>query len=298
MRVRELAPGKLNLALFLGGLRGDGRHELVTVIESVSLADELDVSTLPDGGADEVICDGVTGENLVATALVALRARGWSGPSLRVEINKRIPVAAGMGGGSADAAAILRVAERLAPLAGAAAGPAAELAAELGADVPSQLAPGLVLGRGAGDEVEPRPALAEHAVVIVPQPHQLSTARVYAEADRLGLPRADHELEAKLLALRSALVGGERLPDELLVNDLEPAAVSLCPEVAAALDAIRDAGADNALVCGSGPTVAGVCWGEDAADRASSIAARIDGRFPGAKAAWPVSSPASGTIVD
>jgi 4-diphosphocytidyl-2-C-methyl-D-erythritol kinase len=199
-----------------------------------------------------------------------------------------------MGGGSADAAAILRVAERLAPLADGAIG----LAAELGADVPSQLAPGLVLGRGAGDEVEPRPALADHALVVVPQPHHLSTAHVYAEADRLGLPRDQADLDAKLLALQSELVAGGRLRDELLVNDLEPAAVSLCPQVADALDAIRDAGADHALVCGSGPTVAGVCWGDDADDRAGAIAARIGTRFPGATAAWPVSSPTSGTIVD
>jgi 4-diphosphocytidyl-2-C-methyl-D-erythritol kinase len=294
LRVREPAPGKVNLALFLGGMRGDGRHELVTVIESLSLADELEVSTLAEGSADEVICEGVGGENLVVTALVALRAHGWSGPSLRVEIHKRIPVAAGMGGGSADAAAILRVAERLAPLGG----DATRLAAELGADVPSQLTPGLVLGRGAGDEVEPRPALAEHAVVIVPQPHRLSTAQVYAEADRLGLPRSHDGLDAKLRALQSELVAGGRLPDELLVNDLEPAAVSLCPEVAGALDAIREGGADHAMVCGSGPTVAGICWGEDAGDRAAAIAARIEDRFQGAMAARPVSSPASGTIVD
>jgi 4-diphosphocytidyl-2-C-methyl-D-erythritol kinase len=294
MTVSELAPGKVNLALILGGKREDGRHELVTVIESLSLADELEISTLVDGAADEVICEGVAGENLASTALGALRARGWSGPPLRVVIRKRLPVAAGMGGGSADAAAILRVAQRLAPLPADAVG----LAAALGADVPSQLAPGLVLGWGAGDEVERRSALGEHAVVIVPQSHRLSTAHVYAEADRLGLPRDEDELDAMLRALESALVAGAQLPDDLLVNDLEPAAVSLCPDVAMALGAIRDAGADRALVCGSGPTVAGVCWGEDAGERAAAIAARIGGRFPGATAARPVSSPASGTIGD
>ncbi len=287
--MRELAPGKVNLCLFLGPVRDDGRHELVTLIESLSLADELEVSMLPSGSADEVSCEGVQGENLVATALAALRARGWGGPPLRVEIHKRVPVAAGMGGGSADAAAILRVAQRLAPLPAAAIG----LASELGADVPSQLVPGLTLGRGAGDEVESRPALAEHAVVVVPLPHRLSTARVYAEADRLGLPLAQGELDAKLAALRAELVSGARLPDDLLVNDLEPATVSLCLEVADALDAIRDAGADHAVVCGSGPTVAGVCWGDDAAGRAAAIAARIDaGAFPGSAVARPVSSPA------
>ena len=257
--MRELAPGKVNLSLFLGPVRDDGRHELVTLIESVSLADELEVSVVPGGASDEVTCEGVEGDNLVASALGALRARGWDGPPLRVEIRKRIPVAAGMGGGSADAAAILRVAKQLAPIPG----DPAELAAELGADVPSQLAPGLWIGTGAGDRVEGRPPLAPHAFVIVPQPHALSTRDVYVEADRLGLPRRS------LAGVRERLLkAGAALPAELLVNDLEPAAVSLCPEVGGQLEALRAADVDHAMVCGSGPTVAGLCWGEDAAARA------------------------------
>ena len=87
----------------------------------------------------------------MSRALAGLRARGWDAPPVQVTIDKRIPVAAGMGGGSADAAAVLRMAPRVAPVV---TGRCAELAAELGADVPSQLAPGLVLGTGAGDEVE------------------------------------------------------------------------------------------------------------------------------------------------
>ena len=291
--MRELAPGKVNLSLFLGPVRDDGRHELVTVIESVSLADELDVSVLP-GGADEVICEGVQGDNLVATALRALRERGWDGPPLRVEIHKRIPVAAGMGGGSADAAAMLRVAERLAPVSGG----TAVIAAELGADVPSQLAPGLSVGTGAGERVVTRPPLGPHALVIVPSRHRLSTAAVYAEADRLGLPRSQQDLAGRLEALESALAPGERLAPELLVNDLERAAVSLCPDVATTLEAVRPAGADHALVCGSGPTVAGLCWGADAGERAAAIATQLGDRFPLVTTALPLSSPASGTMGD
>jgi 4-diphosphocytidyl-2-C-methyl-D-erythritol kinase len=294
MRLSELAFGKVNLALFLGGPRADGRHELVTLIESVSLADELEVTLLADGaGADQVICPGVRGANIVSAALTGLRGRGWSAPPLRVEVHKRIPVAAGMGGGSADAAAALRIAERIEPL------PAdviARLAAELGADVPSQLVPGLALGTGAGEMVEPVAPLAAHALVLVPQPHRLSTADVYAEADRLGLGREPGELGDKLAALGAELVPGGRPADELLVNDLAPAAVSLCPDVALALDAVRRAGADHALVCGSGPTVAGLVWGEEAEARAASIAERLKPQFAGATAGVPVSSPASGTI--
>ena len=111
--MRELAPGKVNLCLFLGGVRDDGRHELVTLIESVSLSDEL---TMSESDADRVVCPGVEGPNLVSAALAGLRARGWAGPPVRIEVRKRIPVAAGMGGGSADAAAVMRLARELSPI--------------------------------------------------------------------------------------------------------------------------------------------------------------------------------------
>ena len=114
--IRTQAFAKVNLNLLLGGARSDGRHKLVTAIESVDLADEL-VVTPADGYQDEVICAGVSGPNLVAEAIATLRAAGWEAPPLRVEIEKRIPIAAGMGGGSADAAALLRAAPALAPVA-------------------------------------------------------------------------------------------------------------------------------------------------------------------------------------
>jgi 4-diphosphocytidyl-2-C-methyl-D-erythritol kinase len=282
LRLSALAPGKVNLCLFLGGARPDGRHELVTVFESVSLADEL-VLTTRAGGSDEVVALGVEGPNLVAEALARLRASDWAAPALRVEIEKRIPVAAGMGGGSADAAAALRLARRVTPVSAEA---IAELAAELGADVPAQLAPGVALGTGAGDRVEPMFALAVHAFVVVPLPYRLSTRDVYVEADRQGLPRA--ELRACLTEVRDALEPGARLPDSLLVNDLEPAAISLCPAVSGALDAVLDVGADRALVCGSGPTVAGLFWGDHAGYRAADAAMALRGRFPQATDAIPV----------
>ena len=132
--------------------------------------------------------------------LDGLRARGWAGPPLRVVIDKRIPVAGGMGGGSADAAALLRIAPVLAPVA---AGVLDALAASLGADVPSQLTPGLVLGTGAGEVVEPvRAPLAPHAFVIVPQGFGLSTPEVYREADRLGLPRTASDLARREQEIR------------------------------------------------------------------------------------------------
>ncbi len=284
MKLTALAPAKVNLCLFLGPRRSDGRHELVTLLESVSLCDELELIT---GSAeeDEVLCPGVDGPNIVSRALAGLRARGWKAPPVQVRIHKRIPVAAGLGGGSADAAAALRMAQRLSPIPSDA---VADLAAELGADVPSQLAPGPAVGTGAGDEVAPVPPLAPHALLILPQAHQLSTADVYREADRLGLPRGDGALGGLWDELTSALRSGPQLPDPLLVNDLAPAAIALCPAIERALAAAREAGADHALVCGSGPTVAGLYWGPDGEPHAAAAGATLRERFPGVSVVLPV----------
>jgi 4-diphosphocytidyl-2-C-methyl-D-erythritol kinase len=244
------APAKLNLCLYLGTRRDDGLHELCSLFEPLALADRIEVS---EAERDEVVCDGVEGENLAMRALVALRERGWRSPPLRVEIEKRIPVAAGLGGGSADAAAVLRLA------AGEVAEPE-QIARALGADVPSQLAPALALVRGAGERLERLPQPAAHAVVLLPGGGGLSTADVFAEADRLGLGRGDDELEQLAQRLREvAGAGASPLAyPELLVNDLEPAARSLRPEIAAALNALREAGALQALLTGSGPTAFGL----------------------------------------
>jgi 4-diphosphocytidyl-2-C-methyl-D-erythritol kinase len=279
--VNELAPAKVNLCLFLGPTRADGRHELVTVFESISLADELELTVL-DQGPDQVICPGVEGPNLVSAALEALRREGWSGSPVRIQIHKRIPVAAGLGGGSADAAAALRLAGELQVLPD---GLAEAIARELGSDVPSQLEPGLSLGTGAGEEVRSLDPLGPHALVIVPQPLQLSTAEVYREADRLVLSRTADELDQCRRAVEAALAEATPPP---VVNDLERAAISLAPSVSAALEDVRRAGADQALVCGSGPTVMGVYWGEEVLSRAAEAVGRLSDRYPGALSATPV----------
>ena len=288
MRLRAFAPGKVNLCLFLGPIRDDGRHELVTLLQSLSLADELTLATVEgsdEPASDEVHCPGVEGPNLVSAALRGLRERGWDAPPVRIEIVKQIPVAAGMGGGSADAAAALRLAMQLAP---GRPEEVASLAAALGADVPSQLVPGLVLGTGAGDLIEPYEPLAPYAVVVVPARVALSTAEVYREADRLGLPCSTADLEARYSKLCAALRPGARLPDELLVNDLQAAALSLCPAIADALQATAAAGADRVLVCGSGPTIAGIFWGAEGSVRAAAAAASLAERFPATTFAAPV----------
>jgi len=261
------APAKLNLCLYLGPRRDDGLHELCSLIQPLTLADRIEVAHASE---DVVVCEGVDGRNLAADALELLRARGWSGPPLRVEIEKRIPVAAGLGGGSADAAAVLRLAR-------GEVGALDELALELGADVPGQLGPGTALIGGAGERVEPLPDPSEYAVVLVPPFDGLSTAEVYGEADRLGLGRTSDELAGMAERLRAAASGHDSPLRylELLDNDLQDAALSLRPEIGGALDALRGVGAERALVTGSGPTAFGLFADVALADRAAdSLAPR------------------------
>jgi 4-diphosphocytidyl-2-C-methyl-D-erythritol kinase len=243
------APAKLNLCLYLGPRREDGLHELCSLFEPLALGDPI---AIEEAERDEVICPGVEGDNLAARALAALRERGWNGPPLRIEIEKRTPVAAGLGGGSADAAAVLRLAQgEVADL--------EQIAAGLGADVPSQLTPALALVQGVGERIERLPEPAPHAVVLLPDGGGLSTAAVFDEADRLGLGRDATELGELAQRLRAAGAGASPLAyPELLVNDLESAARSLRPGIGGALDALRAAGAPHALLTGSGPTVFGL----------------------------------------
>jgi 4-diphosphocytidyl-2-C-methyl-D-erythritol kinase len=262
------APAKLNLCLYLGATREDGLHQLCSLFEPLALADLL---TVEEAERDEVICPGVEGENLAARALAALRDAGWERPPLRIEIEKRVPVAAGLGGGSGDAAAVLRLA----------AGEVADLpqiAARLGADVPSQLRPALALVRGAGEEIEPLPEPAPHAAVLLPDGGGLSTADVFAEADRLGLGRSAGELGELAARLREAAGAGASplAYQELLVNDLEAPARSLRPAIGEALSALREAGAPVAILSGSGPTAVGLFPDLGAAESAAATLGRRD----------------------
>jgi 4-diphosphocytidyl-2-C-methyl-D-erythritol kinase len=281
--MRIHAPAKLNLCLFLGPSREDRLHELCSLFEPLALADLIDVA---EAESDAVLCPAVEGENLAARALAALRAHGWQRPPLRIEIDKRIPVAAGLGGGSADAAAVLRLAQGTVTagasgsdgVPGGAVADLEALAAELGADVPSQLSPAFALVRGAGERVERLPEPTPHAVVLLPAGGGLSTAAVFAEADRLGLGRDGAELERLAAQLREAAGGGASplAYADLLANDLEPAARSLRPDVGTALDALREAGAPLALMTGSGPTAFGLFPDLAEAERVAAELARDD----------------------
>ena len=265
----ERAPAKLNLCLYVGPRRDDGLHEIRSLFEPLEFADELRIS---EAGEDEVICEAIEGPDLTATALAALRDSGWDGPPLRVEVTKRVPVAAGLGGGSADAAAVLRLA--MGEVEGL-----RSIAAGIGADVPSQLQPRPCLVAGAGEVIEPVPRPGEHAVVLIPQAEGLATAAVYAEADRLGSVRGEAELEAIRRRLRDAVdeAGSPLDYREHLVNDLQAAAISLRPEIEDALRALEEAGAAHAMVTGSGPTAFGLY---PTAEEAAAAAVDLRGRFP------------------
>lgn len=268
---RALAPGKVNLCLYLGPLRPDGRHELVTVIQPVSLADELTFDW--EAEEDEVVCPGVKGENLVTRALREYRAAcAGSTPRARVTIDKRVPIAAGMGGGSSDAA------QALLALGAVPDDPCArEVAASLGSDVPALMHKRPTLVAGAGEDVRPLGSgTPVGRFVLVPLPARLSTGEVYAAADRLGLARPARELAVRHRELQAA---GDVSP-ALVHNDLQDAARSLCPLIDPALEAVGGA-CEHALVSGSGPTVFGICRDDAEATEAAGALAQ---EYPGAVA--------------
>lgn len=266
--IEERAHAKVNLVLRVGAPRPDGFHPLCSLFASLQLADTVRVEP---AARDEVVCSGVDGDNLAAAAVRAFRDGCPSAdlPPLRVEIEKRIPIAAGLAGGSADAAAVLRAANAIAgsPLS---VDGLRGIGAKLGADVPSQVLPSHALVSGIGEVVEPLD-LPVMGLVLVPQADGLSTAAVYGEFDRLGRfaddldPERLHEVAAGPL---------EQLVDGLS-NDLQPAALSLRPELAEPIEALRSAGALAAQVTGSGPTTFGVFADQAAAERAAE-------RIPGA----------------
>lgn len=264
--IAERAYAKVNLILRVGPPRPDGLHPLCSLFASLDLADDVLVEPAT---RDEIVCAGVDGDNLAAAAVDALRAAAPDGlPPLRVEIRKRIPVAAGLGGGSADAAAVLRAANAIAgaPLADE---DLRALGAQLGSDVPSQVVPGHAIVTGVGELVEPVD-LPPMTLVLAPQEEGLSTAAVYAELDRLG--RYARELDPA--GLRDLAAGSATSLAEGLDNDLQAAAMSLRPGLAAPIEALLEAGALAAQVTGSGPTIFGVFDDRSAATRA---AAGVDG---------------------
>jgi 4-diphosphocytidyl-2-C-methyl-D-erythritol kinase len=244
-------PAKVNLQLAVGGVRPDGFHELVTVFHAVSLYDEVTVTeadrlsiTCDGEGIDEVPLDR---DNLAARAALLLADRLGREATVRIHIRKGIPVAGGMAGGSADAAATLLACDALwrgdTPRE-----MLRRLGAELGSDVPFSDLGGTAIGTGRGERLASVPTTARFHWVFA----------VYAECDRLReasgavVPRPAPR-EELIAALRA---GDARALGASLANDLQPAALSLRPSLAATLRAGVEAGAVGSLVSGSGPTCA------------------------------------------
>jgi 4-diphosphocytidyl-2-C-methyl-D-erythritol kinase len=271
-------PAKINLQLAVGPLRGDGYHGLVTVFHAISLFDEVTVAAADPApgvkGADAVTVTGegasdvpADGDNLALRAVRALRSAiagrdaiaqrggGHAGlPAVRVAIAKKIPVAGGMAGGSADAAAALVACDELW---GTGLSPAelSEVAARVGSDVAFALLGGTAVGRGRGEQLTPAlVAPASYHWVLAFASGHLSTPLVYKtlDAQRDGQSVPDPELSNELMgALR---VGDPLRLGQALSNDLQAPALALFPALRKTLAAGREAGALGALVSGSGPT--------------------------------------------
>jgi 4-diphosphocytidyl-2-C-methyl-D-erythritol kinase len=260
-------PAKVNLQLGVGPARADGYHSLVTVFHAVSLFDEVTVR--PSAGMAMTVQGEDAGlvpaddSNLAWQAAVTLAgAAGLRDQAVHIDIRKRIPVAAGLAGGSADAAATLVACNELWQ-AGLSPSELAELGAGLGSDVPFGLVGGTAVGRGRGDQLTPALAAGTYHWALAFGQDGMSTAKVYATCDRLRAARvaagdqaepAEPELSNPLMtALRS---GDPARVGPLLSNDLQPAALSLQPDLRRTLAAGREHGALGSIVSGSGPTCA------------------------------------------
>lgn len=297
MSVTARAPAKVNLALVVGGPRPDGFHELATLFHAVGLCDEVVASPTEEPELRvrvEGLVDGVPvdASNLAVRAAAVLREHvGRFDLGANLLVRKQIPVAGGLAGGSADAAAALvacaalwrvRVADD--ELGG--------LAARLGSDVPFALRGGTAVGTGRGERLRTVDGAAPLTWVLATAPEGLSTPAVYAELDR---QRADVTVPPPVVdeGLVAAVVGAdsERIAP-LLRNDLEPAALALRPGLGGLLAAGRSAGALAGLVCGSGPTCLFLVGVGDT-DR---VAAAL-GRAPEVASVHVVTGPAPGAHV-
>jgi 4-diphosphocytidyl-2-C-methyl-D-erythritol kinase len=275
--VRAHAAAKVNLALSVGPRRADGFHPLISVLQSIALWDDLEITrTTSEGFELEVSGGGLPADegNLVLVAAREIARRAPDHPGVRFRLRKGIPVAAGLGGGSTDGAAALLALDRLWGLHL----PTVNLlhmAAEVGSDVPFCVLGGTRLATGRGEVLEEVKSTTTLWWVVGIDAGELSTAAVYARFDQLGLPR---ELDPEVVGpmLDALLAGDPALIGALLSNDLEPAAFDLRPDLAEAKAALMDAGALGAIVSGSGPTMLGLARDEEHAQR---VARAVAGRF-------------------
>jgi 4-diphosphocytidyl-2-C-methyl-D-erythritol kinase len=306
--VTARVPAKVNLQLSVGPPRADGYHDLVTVFHAVSLFDEVTVST---ADRTSVTVSGEGGPavplgpaNLAVRAAAALaRATGRRGKGLagvRIQISKRIPVAAGLAGGSADAAGALVACNELWQ-SGLSAAELSEIAAQLGSDVPFALVGGTAVGLGRGERLTTALVSGSYDWVLAFGATGLATPDVYAACDRLRAARGkagEQPPQVPAPKLSTGLMAALRSGDPaavgpLLSNDLQPAALSLQPVLRRALAAGREHGALGAVVSGSGPTCAFLASSPAAA---RDLAVAITGAGV-CRAVVAVSGPVSGACV-
>ena len=271
--LRLRAPAKLNLSLRILGRRSDGYHDIETLFERIDLADELRIEpaeTLTLTSSDPGLSCGE--DNLILKAARVLQQAGGTLQGARIHLTKRIPVAAGLGGGSSDAAATLRGLNELWHL-GLEPSRLLELGSVLGADVPFFLhETPFAIGRGRGEVCEPLEAFPLAHVLVMP-PERLSTQAVYdawdASAPEIRLTAAAPSITMMAHALRNGSLGELA---EGLWNDLEPEAIRRCPVIATIQACLRACGCLGTRMSGSGSAVFGLCT--DAA-HARTVHARL-----------------------
>ncbi|MHB1473725.1 MAG: 4-(cytidine 5'-diphospho)-2-C-methyl-D-erythritol kinase [Dermatophilaceae bacterium] len=257
--VTARVPAKVNLELMVGPLRADGFHHLATVFQGVGLYDDVSVEPADDWGvtvigpyADQVPTDDT---NLAMRAARLLASETAIDTPVHITIEKDIPVAGGMAGGSADAAGALVACDALWGL-GSSKAALEELGAELGSDVPFALTGGTAMGSGRGDRLAPVLGRGRYHWVFALGDLGLSTPTVYAECDRLRATLRVPE-PAPSAAMMTALRSGDAAAlGRALSNDLQPAAISLQPRLEEVLRTGMEYGALGGIVSGSGPTVA------------------------------------------
>lgn len=253
---------KINLTLDVGGLRPDGYHQITSVLQTVSLADTLSFTRIPVGIAVSCSAAGVPGgqENLAYRALAMISHRLPGG--VRVEIEKRIPQAAGLGGGSSNAATALKGADTLYTV-GMEEEEMLAAAAMVGSDVPFFILGGTVLATGRGERVTRVSPLPGFWVVLVKPPFEVSTGKIY----RLYMEKKEEPRTPRLL---HCLEKGDRKGiTDALGNDLESVTIKLYPEIASIKERLFQLGALGAMMAGSGPTVFGLFSSKDDALQAA-----------------------------
>jgi 4-diphosphocytidyl-2-C-methyl-D-erythritol kinase len=303
-RLRLAAPAKVNLGLRIVGRRPDGYHELESLFVPLDWGDELAIDVAPGGAITLRVHGDEPGVPTDSSNLAWRAARGFLDAAGRrcaveLELTKRIPAGAGLGGGSSDAAAVLRGLRRLLPEA-LSESRTRSLAAELGADVPFFLDPRPAWVRGIGERIEPLAALPALPLLLVHPGTPLATAAVYAAFDAGPPALTPAGADSTILgisALRNAARPGlARLPDllsalrsGLVANDLESAAVRLCPALMTLRSRLEAAGAIAVGLTGSGPTLYGAFASRE---EARAAARRLD-LAPPART-WEAMTAASG----